>query len=95
MRHAAATDGNHAAIRDGLRAAGLWVWDTHHVGGGFPDLLVWRNRFVLLEVKDGRLSPSRKALTPLEQAFHLGCPGPVHVVETLEAAFKAVGLEAA
>jgi hypothetical protein len=86
MRHACATDGNHAAIRDGLRAAGLWVWDTHRVGGGFPDLLVWRGGkahgfdvagpgFVLLELKDGTLPPSRRTLTPLEEAFHAGCPG--------------------
>jgi hypothetical protein len=94
MRHACATDGNHATIRDGLRAAGLWVWDTHRVGGGFPDLLVWRGRFVLLEVKDPAQPPSKRALTELEDAFHLGCPGPVHVVETLEAAFDAVGLPA-
>jgi hypothetical protein len=105
MRHACATDGNHAAIRDGLRAAGLWVWDTHRVGGGFPDLLVWRGGkahgfdvagpgFVLLELKDGTLPPSRRTLTPLEEAFHAGCPGAVHVVECLEDAFDVLGIPA-
>jgi hypothetical protein len=94
MRHACATDGNHAAIRDGLRAAGLWVWDTHRVGGGFPDLLVWRHGFVLLELKDPSQPPSKRALTDLEEAFHAGCPGAVHVVECLEDAFEVLGIPA-
>src|SRR6185312_62785 len=61
-------DRNHKEIADALMAAGCSVWDAAHVGGGFPDLVVGRvvaggrRRTYLLEVKDGTLPPSRRAL---------------------------------
>lgn len=99
MRRAARTDGNHAEIRDGLRGAGVLVHDTSNQGGGFPDLVcrgvgAKRDRIVLLELKDGELAPSRRALTVDEERFHgnwRGCE--VHVVETLAEALAAVGAE--
>lgn len=51
--YAKRTDSNHAEIRDKLREAGFWVWDTHDLGGGFPDLIALNKsgEFVMLEVK--------------------------------------------
>jgi hypothetical protein len=94
-RYARRQDANHGAIRDGLRALGVWVWDTHDVGGGFPDLIACRRDrkvFHLLEVKDGAKPPSARKLTPDEAAFIDGCPGVVHVVLSLDEAIEALGL---
>lgn len=97
MRRAAKRDANHASVRDALRKAGLWVCDTAAMGNGFPDLLAWRKTtgFVLLEVKDGTLPPSARKLTEAEADFFDSCPGPVHVVNSVEEAFAALGLKVA
>jgi len=45
-------DTNQAAIVQALRKIGAHVWDTHGVGGDFPDLVVgWRQRTVMIECK--------------------------------------------
>lgn len=92
-RYAKATDSNHAQIRDQLRKLGVWVWDTHALGNGFPDLLACaRGRFVLLELKDPSQPPSKRRLTKAEQAFYLGCPGPIKLVMTVTQALVALGM---
>jgi len=92
MRRAANLDGNHVAIVDALRAVGATVTSTASLGGGFVDLVVgYRGANYLLEVKDGSLPPSRRKLTPREQAFHDGWRGQTAVVETVEQAVKAIG----
>lgn len=64
-KYAARTDANHAEIRDGLRTAGMRVWDCSRFGDGFPDLLVSDSgNLWLLEVK----SKGGK-LTNREQTF--------------------------
>lgn len=92
MTRAHRTDNNHAEIRDGLREAGWWVWDTHDLGGGFPDLLALNasGRFVMLEVK----SPGGK-LTEDERAFFLALIEDYHacdlyVVYNLDQAIEAL-----
>lgn len=90
-------DPNHREIADALRAAGCSVWDAAHVGGGFPDLVVGRvvageRRTYLLEVKDGELPPSRRALNDRERAWHAAHLGAVAVVLSVEDALRAVGL---
>jgi Holliday junction resolvase len=93
MRRAARTDDNHAAIVSALRGSGFAVIDTSGVGNGFPDLLVGHNRrWILLEVKDGAKSPSRRRKTPdqikwWDQYAHAG---PVALVESVEQALAAV-----
>ena len=83
-------DANHGDIRDGLRQCGVYVIDTHELGGGFPDLVAWtpQRGWRLLEVKT-----LRGRLTPDEKALHDSCPGPIDVVRTLEQALQAMGLE--
>lgn len=88
-------DANHPEIVAALRAAGCWVMDTAHVGGGFPDLVVTRGippAVYLLEVKDGKLPPSRRRLTDAEERWHAASGQAVHVVLSVEDALRAVGL---
>ena len=93
------TDANHAAIRDGLRKAGVWVTDLSGLGNGVPDLLCCNvKEFVLLEVKDGSKPPSARKPTPLEQVFletAWNRQAPVFVVTSLDEAMAAVRLPAA
>ena len=79
-------DNNHAEIRDALRSR-YFVWDMADVKNGFPDLLVvstldW---VVLLEVK----LPGEK-LTPKEVEFHKNYPAPLHIVHSVEEAYKTM-----
>ena len=88
---AARTDKNHAEIRNFLRKAGVLVWDTHDIGGGFPDLLICHHgKLALIEVKD-----KRGKLTPDQVAFHEFWP--VYIVhnktEAVAVLDKIVSLE--
>ncbi len=71
MRRAAKIDANQQAIVGAIRACGAQVLSLAPIGKGCPDLLVLhRGRYQLLEVKDGRLPPSARRLTPLQEEFH-------------------------
>jgi len=90
---AAKVDDNQRQIVAALLSAGCRVTLLHRVGGGVPDLLVGTpsRRFILLEVKDGAKSPSRRELTPDQVRWHDQHAGfPVHVVTSAEAALRAV-----
>lgn len=94
MRRAARRDTNEPQIVEAMRACGAHV-ERINDEGRF-DLLVWyRGRTLLLEVKDGTKSPSQRALTPAEQAFHDRWPGDnLHIVENIDdalALLKATG----
>lgn len=87
------TDSNQAQVMRGLRAMGYRVEDLSQVGSGVPDLLVGTpcSRLVLLEVKDGAKPPSRRALTPDQQAWHLEWDRfPVFVVLSAEDAHTQI-----
>jgi len=101
-RRACRVDGPHGAIRDALRAVGCKVYDCSGVGGDFPDLLVRvpgypQSRLfatpclLLLEVKDGTLSPSRRKLKPGQEQFRQDFAPFVIVVESVEDALNLVG----
>lgn len=96
MRRAARTDHNHAAIMRALKDAGCGVVDLSAVGGGVPDLLVHPPTFpdcrmvVLLEIKDGAKSASRRTLTPAQQKFHAGWKGWLFTVTSVDEALAAV-----
>jgi len=78
-------DSNQPAIVEYLRLCGCSVAITSRLGDGFPDLVVakWGST-VLVEVKDGSLSPSRRRLTPEEEKFKDGWSGAYFVVESLK-----------
>lgn len=95
MRRAANLDSNHKDIVLALRAIGVAVQSLASMGGGVPDLLCgYRGVNVLLEVKDGSKSPSKRTLTADETNWHATWAGQVAIVETPEQAQTAV-IEAA
>ena len=88
-------DSNHAAVRDALRRIpGCRVFDAADMGQGFPDLVVgFMGVIRLIEVKDGRLSPSKRRLTKDEKRFHSAWEHlPVFVVNDIDEAFGVLGL---
>ena len=101
MRRAAKIDANQNEIVDALRLAGASVAITSAVGDGFPDLVVgYEGENYLLEIKDGKKSPSKQRLTPDQKIFFFGDPGnkksfpwagSATVVNSVEAALAAIG----
>lgn len=92
---AAKVDGNHREIVAALQAAGCSVQSLAMVGGGVPDLLVYRPGLghLLIEVKDGAKSPSRRKLTEAQERWHAAWKGPVHVVTDVDSALEAVDVK--
>lgn len=94
MRRRAAIDRNQPDIVKRLRAVGCTVQPLHSVGGGCPDLLVgFQGRNVLLELKDGDKPPSAQRLTDDQAEWHAVWRGQVAVVNSIEGALAALGIE--
>ena len=76
------TDANQTECVRVARQLGASVFDASALGGGFPDLIIgFRNVTHLVEVKDGKKTPSRRKLTPDQERFHREWNGePVMVV---------------
>lgn len=91
MRRAARTDANHADIIAGLEMIGCSVWDTSRLGGGGPDLVAsLGRRTVLIEVKDGAKSPSRRKLTPKQVDFWKTWQGEYAIVLSIDDAINCM-----
>jgi hypothetical protein len=91
MRFAARIDANQGAIVTALRQGGCEVLSLAAMGGGCADLLVHRAGIIsLLEIKDGKKSPSRQKLTPQQIKFHRNWP--VAIVKNEVEALAVVGL---
>jgi len=85
VRRAARTDATHAAIVDAFERMGCTVLDLSRVGNGCPDLLVAAaGRMVLIEVKDGGKTASRRKLTPAQVRFTASWPGQWRIVERVD-----------
>ena len=85
MRRAAKIDTNHTEIVSAFRKLGCSVLPLHTVGGGCPDIAVGKHsKTVLVEIKDGNKSSSRKKFTKDEEKFHEEWLGSVFVVESVE-----------
>ena len=103
MRRAARVDANQQSIVDALRAVGCRVDTLADQGNGTPDLAVGipaskraqqPPRIVFIEVKDGSLPPSARALTPAQKRWHAEWAGwPVHVANTVAEALLIVGVQ--
>lgn len=92
VRRTAKTDGNHAEVIAALRKVGAEVTSLHQVGGGVPDLLVsYRNRWWLLEVKDGTKPPSARQLTAEQRKWFARQRADVWVVTSPEEAIETIG----
>jgi hypothetical protein len=92
-RWASAVDANQSEIVSMLRTVGCTVQLLHKVGQGCPDLLVgYRGQNLLLEVKDGELSPSARKLTDRQVEWHRDWRGQVAVVCNVREAMAALGI---
>lgn len=81
MRRAARIDANQPAVVEALRRIGAAVTPMHTLGNGVADLLVsYRQSWLCMEVKDGSLPPSKRALTDLERIWIGAQHAPVYVV---------------
>lgn len=87
---AARVDDNQSLVVKALRKAGASVQHLHNVGFGTPDLLVgYKNKTILMEVKDGSKIPSQQRLSPIQtQWVELWRGGPVIVVTGPEDAIR-------
>ena len=92
MRRAARTDANHEEIVKALRAVGATVQSLACVGHGVPDLLVgYQGKTILMEVKDGTKSPSKRQLTEDQVKWiDAWSGGSVFIVDNVEAAWNAL-----
>jgi hypothetical protein len=63
------------------------VFITSSLGNGFPDIIVKiKDNIFLIEIKDGKKSPSQQALTVKEIQFHDAWYPNVCIINSLEAA---------
>ena len=85
--YAKRVDGNHAAIREAVRAAGYQWVDTFRAGHGFPDALVISKSHViaLLEVKQ-----PGETLTAAECKFWDTFTGPIAIVRSEQEALDVL-----
>ena len=91
---AARIDANHEQVVLALRAAGATVQSLAAVGQGVPDLLVgFQGKTLLMEIKDGRKTPSERRLTQAQLKWHGGWRGgPLAVVDSPDAALRMLGV---
>ena len=69
MHRAAKADANQGEIVQALRQMGASVQHTHQLGQGAPDAICgYKGVNLLIEIKDGGKPPSKRKLTPDEQA---------------------------
>ena len=89
------TDDNHKEIVKAARSLGCSVADTSAVGNGFPDLVIGvyagRRINLMVEVKDGKKSASRRKLTEDQVEFHKGWRGQIAIVETVQDLVNLIG----
>lgn len=95
MRRASRRDTIHGAVRNIFESTGFGVLDLAGVGDGVPDLAVFRRGVgFLVEVKSPNAIRGGRVNDPLRDsqkdfaADWSECP--IHIVETLEAAWKLV-----
>ena len=91
---AAKIDANHEQVVSALRAAGASVQSLAGVGKGVPDLLVgFQGKTLLMEVKDGKKTPSERRLTEDQVRWHGAWRGgPLAVVDGVDAALRMLGV---
>jgi hypothetical protein len=85
LRYAARADENQPAIVDALRKAGATVTPIHTLGKGVSDLLVsFRQRWLVLEVKNPTKPKRDRELTEDEKTWIGKQRAPVYIVFTPE-----------
>jgi Holliday junction resolvase len=91
---AAKIDANHEQVVSALRAAGASVQSLAGVGKGVPDLLVgFQGKTLLMEIKDGRKTPSERRLSEDQARWHGAWNGgPLAIVDGVDAALRMLGV---
>jgi Holliday junction resolvase len=91
---AARIDANHEQVVSALRAAGASVQSLAGVGKGVPDLLVgFQGKTLLMEIKDGRKTPSERRLSEDQVRWHGAWRGgPLAIVDGVDAALRMLGV---
>ena len=93
MRRNARVDGNQTHIVGIFRKLGATVAHTHMIGQGFPDIVVgYKGVNYLVEIKDPRMPPSKRKLTPDEQKFFDAWKGAAFVIENEQHCKDLLGL---
>lgn len=83
MRLRSRVDKNQGDIVRVFRSLGCSVQHLHTIGKGCPDILIGCEGInLLIEIKDGSLSPSAKRLTLDEQGWHDSWLGQVCIVDS-------------
>lgn len=84
-------DANQQEIIAAVRKLGVTVAITSQIGKGFSDT-VWGVEGInlLVEIKDGKKTPSKRKLTPSEEEFHNNWRGQIEIVSSIEEAVKLV-----
>jgi hypothetical protein len=87
VRRAAKVDANQPEVVAALRKIGVEVTPMHTLGQGVSDLLCsFRQRWYVIEVKDGSLSPSRRQLTADQKVWIGKQRAPVYIVNDAQEA---------
>jgi len=91
---AARIDANHEQVVSALRAAGASVQSLAGIGKGVPDLLVgFQGKTLLMEIKDGRKTPSERRLSEDQVRWHGAWRGgPLAIVDGVDAALRMLGV---
>jgi Holliday junction resolvase len=91
---AAKIDANHEQVVSALRAAGASVQSLAGIGKGVPDLLVgFQGKTLLMEIKDGRKTPSERRLSEDQVRWHGAWRGgPLAIVDGVDAALRMLGV---
>jgi Holliday junction resolvase len=85
MRRKAKVDSNQPEIVEAFRKLGYSVLLLHQVGSGCPDICVGKHGYnYLVEIKDGKKSPSQRELTPQEKDFHDSWRGHVMIINSVQ-----------
>ncbi len=93
MRQAARIDDNQAEIVKALRMVGASVQTLGQVGEGCPDILIgFMGKNLLAEIKDPSKPPSKRKLNARQEKWHREWNGQVTVIETVQDAFRLLGL---
>lgn len=87
-KYAKRIDSNHSEIVNVFRQMGCSVFDCSRVAGGFPDILIGRNKkTILVEIK----SSEKASFTPAQQLFMLNWRGSTVVrINDIEGAIRLV-----
>jgi hypothetical protein len=95
VRTASRKDANHNEIKKALEKVGAYVIDTHQLKNAFDMIVNFRGKSYIVEIKDGKKSPSARKLSEGEQicADKLNNVGvKYHIVESVDEAMQLIGI---